>query len=264
MKALSAPVQRILVTAALVGGLIAFLLLARRTPYRWERIWGDGGYGGLILSGLLTTAWVSLVALVLGLLLGFGGGLLRLSRSPALQQVGVVYVTVVRCTPFLVQVFIAYYVVAPVLRDLLLQAGASASLTQLFNEPAFVGVIALGFCCGAYVTEIVRAAVESVDRGQTESALAQGMTHGQVLRFVLLPQALRRMLPPLAGEMVSLVKDSSILSIIAVAELSKRASEVQSATYLSFEVLLPVAAFYMLITFPLAHMTRRLEIHLLR
>jgi polar amino acid transport system permease protein len=254
-------VQRWLVTLALAGVFVAFLL-ARPTPYQWERIWGPGGYAGLLLSGLITTAWVSLAALTLGLLLGFGGGLLKLSRSPALQQVGAVYVDVWRCTPFLVQVFIAYYAVAPVLRELLLRSGAPASMAYLLNDPTFVGVLALGLCCGAYVTEIVRAAVESVDRGQTEAGLAQGMTRGQVLRLVLLPQALRRMVPPLTGELVSLVKDSSILSIIAVTELMKRASEVQSATYLSFEVLLPVAGLYMLITFPLSHVARRLELRL--
>lgn len=251
--------QRLLVTLVLVGGLVAFLLLAPRTPYQWGRIWGAGGYGALLLGGFLTTAWVSLVAMVLGLALGLAGGRARLARSPAVQQVGTLYVEIVRSTPFLIQVLVAYYCIAPVLRDLLLGAGAPSGLAQLFNQPIFVGVLALGLFCGAYVTEIVRAAVESVDRGQTEAALAQGMSHAQVLRLVLFPQAFRRMIPPLTGELVSLVKDSSILSIIAVAELSKRASEAQSATYLSFEVLLPVALLYLALTFPLGRLARHLE-----
>lgn len=254
--------QRTLVTLAVVGGLLALLLLAPRTPWQWGRIWGSGGYASLLLSGLLTTAWVSLAAMVLGLLLGFAGGRARLSRSPALQQVGTLYVEVVRSTPFLVQVLVAYYCIAPALRDLLLDAGTPQAVARLLDQPALVGVLALGLFCGAYVTEIVRAAVESVDRGQVEAALAQGMSHAQVLRLVLLPQAFRRMLPPLAGELVSLVKDSSILSVIAVAELSKRASEVQSATYLSFEVLLPVAVLYLGLTFPLSRLARRLEARL--
>jgi polar amino acid transport system permease protein len=256
---LGATTQRALVTLAVVGGLVGFLLLAPRTPYRWERIWGAGGYGALILGGLVTTAWVSLVAMVLGLVLGFAGGRARLARSPAVQQVGTLYVEIVRSTPFLIQVLVAYYGVAPLLRDLLLGAGVPPGVAGLFNEPIFVGVLALGLFCGAYVTEIVRAAVESVDRGQAEAALAQGMSHAQVLRLVLFPQALRRMIPPLTGELVSLVKDSSILSIIAVAELSKRASEVQAATYLSFEVLLPVALLYLALTFPLGRLARHLE-----
>jgi polar amino acid transport system permease protein len=251
--------QRLLVTLAILGGLAAFLLLAPRTPYRWDRIWGPGGYGAQILGGFATTAWVSLVAMVLGLVLGFAGGRARLARSPAVQQVGTLYVEIVRGTPFLIQVLVAYYCIAPVLRDLLLEAGAPTGLALLFNQPIFVGVVALGLFCGAYVTEIVRAAVESVDRGQSEAALAQGMTHAQVLRHVLFPQALKRMIPPLTGELVSLVKDSSILSIIAVAELSKRASEAQAATYLSFEVLLPVAVLYLALTFPLGRLARHME-----
>lgn len=259
---LSPALQRWLVTLAVVGGLLALLLLAPRTPWQWGRIWGAGGYASLLLAGLLTTAWISLAAMVLGLLLGFAGGRARLSRSPALQQVGTLYVEVVRSTPFLVQVLVAYYCIAPALRDLLLDAGTPQAVARLLDQPALVGVLALGLFCGAYVTEIVRAAVESVERGQVEAALAQGMSHAQVLRLVLLPQAFRRMLPPLAGELVSLVKDSSILSVIAVAELSKRASEVQSATYLSFEVLLPVAVLYLGLTFPLSRLARRLEARL--
>jgi len=254
--------QRWLVTVGLLGGGLAFLLIAPRTPYAWGRIWGDGGYGHLILSGLITTAWVSLGAMVLGLAFGLAGGLARLSRSPAVQQVGTVYVEIVRSTPFLIQVLVAYYCVAPAVSDGLLRLGVHGDVVRLVKQAAFVGVISLGLFCGAYVTEIVRAAVESVDRGQTEAALSQGMSHRQVLRHVLLPQAFRRMIPPLAGELVSLVKDSSILSIIAVSELSKRASEVQSSTFLSFEVLLPVAVLYLCLTFPLSRLARHLELRL--
>jgi polar amino acid transport system permease protein len=188
--------------------------------------------------------------------------LARLSRRPALQQAGVTYVEIVRGTPLLVQVLVAYYAVAPALRDLLRSAGAPSALSAPFDDPVFVGVVTLGVFAGAYVTEIVRAAVESVDRGQTEAALSQGMTHGQVLRLVLLPQALRRMIPPLTGELVSLVKDSSLLSVIAVSELLKRSSEVQSTTYKTSEVLLPLALLYLCITFPLSRLARRLELRL--
>lgn len=262
MRRLSPLTQRVAVTALLLGGLVAFLLLAPRKSHEWGRVWGEGGYAGVILGGFVTTAWVSVVALTLGLLFGFAGGRAKLSRSPALQQVGTVYVEIVRGTPFLIQVIVAYYAFAPALRDMLLGLGCPAAVALQLDRAVVVGVLTLGLFCGAYVTEIVRAAVESVDRGQTEAALAQGMSHRQVLRWILLPQAFRRMVPPLTGELVSLVKDSSILSIITVAELSKRASEVQQSTYLTFEVLLPVVALYLCLTFPLSRLARRLELRL--
>lgn len=247
------------VTLALVGGFVALLSLGTRYRWDWGRVWVEGDYAGYLLGGLGVTAWISLLGMVLGVLFGFAGGLARLSRRPALQQVGVTYVEIVRGTPLLVQIFVAYYCVAPALRDSLRSLGAPTALSAPFDDPVFVGLITLGVFAGAYVTEIVRAAVESIDRGQTEAALAQGMTHGQVLRHVLLPQALRRMVPPLTGELVSLVKDSSLLSMITVSELSKRASEVQSSTFKPHEVFLPLAILYLCITFPLSRLARRLE-----
>lgn len=256
------PWLRLGVTLGVLGALVAFLLVAPRHTWNWGRVWGDGASVRYLLGGLFVTAWVSLAAMALGLLLGLAGGLARLSRSAALQQVGTLYVEVVRGTPFLVQVIVAWFCFAPALRDGLTQIGLPGALTALFDDPAFVGVVALGLCSGAYVTEIVRAAIESIDRGQTEAALAQGMTWGQVLRFVLLPQSLRRMLPPLAGELVTLVKDSSILSVIAVSELAKRGSEVQARTYKTFEVFLPMAVLYLVLTFPLSRLSRRLELRM--
>lgn len=254
--------QRVAVTVLLLGGFVLFLLLAPRKPYEWGRVWGEGGYAGVILGGFVTTAWVSVVAMVLGLCFGFAGGRAKLSRSPALQQVGTVYVEIVRGTPFLIQVIVAYYAFAPALRDMLLGLGCPAAVALLLDQAVVVGVLTLGLFCGAYVTEIVRAAVESVDRGQTEAALAQGMSHRQVLRWILLPQAFRRMVPPLTGEMVSLVKDSSILSVITVAELAQSARKAQQSTFVTFEVLLPVIVLYLCLTFPLSRLARRLELRL--
>lgn len=256
------PLLRLGVTLGVLALLAAFLLSAPRYRYEWGRIWGEEGAAAYLLGGLLTTAWVSALALVLGLLLGLLGGLARLSRSAVLQQLGVLYVEIVRGTPFLIQVIVAWFCFAPALREASLAVGLPAAAAGLFDDRVFVGVVALGVCSGAYVTEIVRAAVESVDRGQTEAALSQGMSYAQALRHVLLPQALRRMLPPLAGELVTLVKDSSILSFLAVSELAKRGSEMQSRTYKTFEILLPVAALYLALTFPLSRLARRLELRL--
>jgi polar amino acid transport system permease protein len=127
------------------------------------------------------------------------------------------------------------------------------------DDATVVGVLTLGGFAGAYVTEIVRGAVESIDPGQAEAALSQGMSRGQAMRHVLLPQALRRMVPPMTGEFVSLVKDSSLLSVIGVLEVTKRANEAQSVTLRTFEIYLPLALMYLAITFPLSRLARRLE-----
>jgi polar amino acid transport system permease protein len=240
---------RVLVTVVLVGAFVAFL--AATGPdngWAWERVWRvqDGkGWPFLFAKALGLTAAISLGALALSLVFGFAGGLLRLSRHPVPSQLGAIYVEVVRGTPLLVQLFIAVYCV-----------GYSLGID---DHPVLVGTVTLGFFAGAYVTEILRGAVESIDRGQREAALSQGMSRWQALRHVLLPQAVRRMLAPLAGELVSLVKDSSLLSVIGVLEISKRAGEARAETYRTYEVYLPLAVLYLLLTCPLSLWVRRWE-----
>jgi len=251
---------RSLLTAGVLGLLVAFLLLAPRNyDWAWYAIWRDSDYAGFLLGGLLVTVWVSLASLLLALVLGVLGGLARLSKNWVWSQLGSIYVELVRGTPLLVQIMVAYYCFSTALRDGLLALSAPPWLLALAEDKAVVGVVALGVFAGAYVAEIVRAAVLSVDPGQSEAALSQGMTPTQVYRYVIFPQALRRMIPPLTGQFVSLVKDSSLLSIIAVHELTKRASEVQSSSYQTFEVLLPLAALYLAICFPLSWASRRME-----
>jgi polar amino acid transport system permease protein len=249
------------VTLAMFAGFVGVVSLA---VYRWEwsRIWGPGGPWPLLLRGLATTAWISAVALVLGLGFGILGGLARLSRRPAVHQAGTVYVEVFRGTPFIVQLMVAYFCIAPALAGGLERIGAPAGLVDFVQSAVPVGVVALGVFAGAYVTEIFRSAVQSIDPGQTEAALSQGMSRGQVLRWILLPQALRRMVPPVTGELVSLVKDSSLLSIIGVMELRKSADVIYTSTYKTFEAFLPLALLYLAITFPLSRLARRLELRL--
>ncbi len=256
--------ERAAVTLAILGAVVAFLLVAPVYRWQWRTVWGPNGpaWRGLVVEGLLTTLWVSVVGMLLGLGIGFAGGLARLSRRPAVQQVGTVYVELIRGTPFLVQLLVAYYCVAPAVAGLLLRAGAPESWVAAVQSALPVGIASLALFSGAYITEIVRAAVQSIDPGQTEAAVSQGMTRGQVLRHVLVPQALRRMVPPLAGELVSLVKDSSLLSIIAVEELRRKADTIASASYRTYEVILPLAILYLAITFPLSRLARRLEMRL--
>jgi polar amino acid transport system permease protein len=251
---------RAAVTVTVLAGLTLLFLNAPQYPYDWHYVWTETRIPSFLLQGLLTTAWVSILAMGLALLFGLAGGMARLSPRPAVHQLGTLYVELVRGTPLIIQLLLAYYCVSPAMRDALLGMGAPAGLRAVLDERAFVGVVALGFFAGAYVTEILRAAVESIDRGQTEVALSQGMSTRQVFRLVLLPQAFRRMIPPLTGEFVSLVKDSSLLGVIGVLELSKAADEARSEQHRTFEILLPVAVMYLAITFPLSRLARWLEL----
>lgn len=177
--------RELLVRAAVtVAMFAAFAGVTSLAVYRWEwsRIWRSDGPWRLLLDGLFATVWISAVALALGLAFGFLGGLARLSRNPAIHQVGTVYVEVFRGTPFVVQLMVAYFCIAPALAGGLERLGAPRAVSDFFQSALPVGILALGVFAGAYVTEIFRSAVQSIDPGQTEAGLSQGMTRGQVLR----------------------------------------------------------------------------------
>jgi polar amino acid transport system permease protein len=153
-------------------------------------------------------------------------------------------VELIRGTPLLVQILIAFYVVADAVG---------------IGNRYLVGMAALSFFSGAYLSEIFRAGLESVGRAQLESARAVGFSRAQTYRYVILPQALRQVLPPMAGQFSSLVKDSSLLSVIAVSELTLNAQEVNSNMYGSFEGYLVMAVGYLLLTLPISLWTQHLE-----
>ena len=252
---------RALTTLGVLGVFLGLLAFMPNYRWEWHRVWG-GERGNFMLMGIPVVLGISAASLVLSLVLGIAGGLARLSKNPILNQLAAIYVEIVRGTPLLVQVLVAYFCFAPLVGGLVETLGGPTALVELANNRVVVGTLTLALFTGAYVTEIVRAAVESIDKGQTEAALSQGMTRRQVYRLVIFPQAARRMVPPMAGQFVSLVKDSSLLMIIGVLELTKRASEVRSSTYKDFEVLLPLALMYLVITFPLSRLARRLELRL--
>ena len=255
-------VERTILTIAVFAGSIAFVLVVPRIDYNWAAVWRDGNYASYLFGGLLVTLWISLGALVLALIFGVLGGIARLSRNWFWNQLGTIYVEVIRGTPLLVQIMVAYFCIAISMREGLTAIGAPEMLISATQNPTWIGVVLLGVFGGAYVTEIVRAAVLSIDKGQTEAALSQGMSRRQVYRHVLFPQAVRRMIPPLTGQLVSLIKDSSLLSLIAVGELMHRGAQVRSSTFANFEVYLPLAPMYLAICFPLSLLARRLELRL--
>jgi polar amino acid transport system permease protein len=198
---------------------------------------------GPLIWGLLTTLWISLAAGALALVIGLFTGLCRLSSNPTLRDLSTVYVELVRGTPLLVQIFIFYFFIGTVL--------------NLSRE--FAGVAALALFTGAYVAEIVRAGVQSVVKGQAEAARSLGLTGLQAMRYVVLPQAFKRVLPALAGQFISLVKDTSLVSVIAITELTKSGREAITTSFSTFEIWFCVAAMYLLINLPLSQIARRLE-----
>ncbi len=203
---------------------------------------------GPLMRGLWTTLWLSAVASVMALIIGLVTGLCRISKNPTLRGLAAIYVEFIRGTPLLVQIFIAYFFIGTV-----------------FNLNRNVaGVGALAIFAGAYVAEIVRAGIQSIPRGQTEAARSLGMGTLQAMTHIILPQAFKRILPPLAGQFISLIKDSSLVSVIAITDLTKSGREIITSTFATFEVWLTVAAMYLVVTSLLSqlvfYMERRLSV----
>lgn len=203
---------------------------------------------GPLMWGLWTTMWLSGLSSGLALFIGLITGLCRISKNFTLRGLAVIYVEFIRGTPLLVQIFIAYFFIGTV-----------------FNLNRNVaGVGALAIFAGAYVAEIVRAGIQSIPRGQMEAARSLGMNVFQAMIHIILPQALKRILPPLAGQFISLIKDSSLVSVIAITDLTKSGREIITSTFATFEVWLTVAAMYLVVTSLLSqlvfYMERRLAV----
>jgi polar amino acid transport system permease protein len=198
----------------------------------------------ILAVGLLATLKVCLAAIAIGIVLGFVLGFGALSRVRAVRIAVLAYVDFVRGTPLLVQIFLVYFAL-PVI-------GIN------FNE-YWAGVIALSLNAGGFICEIVRASMQSVDRGQTEAAQSIGMQHGQIVLHVLFPQAWRRILPPLTNELISLIKGSALLSAISVYELTHAGQEIIATYFSPFEIFLLIALYYYALISALAWLSRYLE-----
>jgi len=198
---------------------------------------------GILLIGLWMTLKLSAVSLVFALVLGLVAGLGRVADNPAARQLSSNYVELIRGTPLLVQIFIVYFFIGTVL--------------QLSAFTA--GVVALAVFTGAYIAEIVRSGIESVPRGQMEASRSLGMNYAQAMRYVILPQALKKTLPSLAGQFINLIKDSSLVSVMALTDLTKAGREIISSNFRPFEVWFTIALMYLALTGSLSYLVRRLE-----
>lgn len=208
---------------------------------------------GLLTQGLILTLKVSLYSIIFGIIIGMIGGVARISTNPAAKWAAMTYVELIRGSPLLVQIFIWYFVLATLINELLKKYG----IPEI--SAVWYGIAALACFTGAYVTEIVRAGIQSIHRGQIEAARSLGMTGFQALRYIILPQAMRRILPPLAGQFISLIKDSSLLGIIAVRELTKATREGITASLQPYEFWFTCALLYLVLTFTLSMFVQYLE-----
>ncbi|WP_319759483.1 amino acid ABC transporter permease [Maridesulfovibrio sp.] len=208
---------------------------------------------GVILEGLLVTLKVSAIAIVFGIMFGLFTGLARISQNPALRLSAITYIELIRGTPLLVQIFIWYFVLGTLVNNML----ARYDISQI--PPLWFGIASLAIFAGAYVAEIVRAGIQSVHRGQMEAARSLGMSKYYAMKHIILPQAFRRILPPLAGQFISMIKDSSLLGVIAIRELTKGTREAVSTSLQPFELWFLCALLYLLLTFAFSMFVQYLE-----
>jgi polar amino acid transport system permease protein len=204
------------------------------------------------------TLKISIIATLLGLIIGLFGGLFRISSNPALKWAAITYIEIIRGSPLLVQIFIWYFVLGTLFNTLL----ASHGLPEISD--IWYGTASLACFAGAYVAEIVRAGIQSIHRGQTEAARSLGMNYFQGMYHVILPQALRRIIPPLAGQFISTIKDSAIVSVISIQELTFQGMELMAATFLTFEVWITILAIYFVLCLACSLLVERFEWHLKR
>lgn len=270
----------VLVTVALFGGL--GWASVHNFSYNWDwlaslrffvRETDTGSWApGLLLDGFFMTIRLTIWGGILCLFFGLLVGLLRVSKLAALRLLGTAFVELVRNTPPLVFMFIMYFFVSSQILppDLIDAAGDLVEqwpvLSILFGRPAVLENFASGVLCialyeAAYVAEIVRGGIQSIERSQWEAGEALGLHRGQVMRHIVLPQALRKIVPPTTNQLISLVKDSSIISVISVQELTFAGIEVATSTGRLFETLLLVSLLYFLLCWPISLLLRRSEIN---
>jgi polar amino acid transport system permease protein len=238
-----AKVANVFVALVVLIGAVWISLLRLDYNWGWGAVWG---YRVELFDGWLLTVGISAAALIVSIIVGFVLALGQRSYFLPLRYFAKVLVEVVRCTPLLVLILVVWYGFGGVFR--------------VGNEWRFTwGILILALFEGAYISEIIRAGIESVGKTQIESARAIGLTRGQTYRYVIIPQAFRQTLPPLVGQLVSLIKDSSLLSLVSIAELTQAAQQVNTMTVSTLETYLPLAAGYLVLTIPISLWSRWLE-----
>ena len=227
--------------ALLTAAVFSFAFSQLHYGWNWAAIWQ---YRQKFMQGWLMTVAISASALLVSLIIGLLTALARRSAFLPLRYSAALYVETIRGTPLLVQILILFYVVANAFG---------------IENRYLVGILALSLFAGAYLSEMIRAGIESIRDSQLESARAIGLTRVQTYRYVIFPQVVRQLIPPLTGQFASIIKDSSLLSIIAVNEFTLNAQEVNAFTYSTLESYLPLAVGYLLLTLPISLVSRIME-----
>ncbi len=209
--------------------------------FNWEHVYE---YKQKFINGFIMTITISFFALILSFIIGLFFTYAQNSKLIILRFFARFYIEIIRGTPLLVQILIFFYVFANNLG---------------FDNRYIVGTFILAIFSGAYVSEIIRAALQSIDKEQYETSISLGMSKYQTYRYIIFPQAFKRMLPSLTGQFASIIKDSSLLSIIAISEFTMNAQEVDAITYSTLESYIPLAIGYLLLTYPISYYTNRLE-----
>lgn len=205
-------------------GILIFLVIYSPDPYSRILLF--------IPDGILRTFQVTVFSILLALVIGLFAGLGRVSRIKAINRIATVYVEVIRGIPLLVQIFYIYYALGRIVR---IPDIASA-------------VIAMAVCYGAYLGEIIRAGIQAIPKGQMEAALSLGFSRRKAMRYIILPQTIKIILPPVGNEFIALLKDSSLVSILAVSDLLRRGREFAARTFEYFETFTVVALVYLILT----------------
>ena len=235
---------------AIVILIVGLLIVAEPDPYRRIVVFVSDGIG--------VTVFVTVVAFVLTLGVGLVGGLGRLSSNRLIYGISTLYVEFVRGIPLLVQLLWWYFAFPIVVQGL----GKFLNLNFLMQYKAdaiAMAVIGFVFCYGAYMSEIYRAGIQSIARGQMEAARSLGMSYFQAMRYVVIPQAVRVILPPVGNEFIALLKDSSLVSVVAVTDLTRRGREFMSQTYMPIETWFMVALLYLILTLASARIVDWIE-----
>ena len=199
----------------------------------------------LLLLGAVITVKITAMSVALGIVIGLFAGIARICRVKPLRWISAVYVDFFRGTPLLVQIFLFYFAV-PV-------------ITGQRIDPYVAAVGSCGINSGAYIAEIVRAGIQSIDEGQMEAGRSLGMTWTQTMRYVIVPQAMKRVIPPLGNEFIALLKDSSLVSVIGFEELTRRGKLIIAKTYASLEIWFSVAIIYLVMTLTISRFVAFLE-----
>lgn len=226
----------------LIGIYVAFAVLSNERYIEAFRF---------ILPGVKITLQVTFLAYALALVIGLIAGLMRVSKNPVLYALSTLYVEIIRGLPMLVILLYAGYVISPAIRDATHRAITFSDLQE--------GVIGLGIGYGAYLAEVYRAGIESIHRGQMEAARSLGMTYMQAMRYVILPQAIRRILPPLGNDFIAMLKDSSLIALLAIPDLLQMGRLFVSRTFRAFEGYNSVALLYLVMTLFLSLLVRTIE-----